>query len=77
MNKSIHWSMKNMLVKRSVIKSTDAFSPLVNQKVPSNIRKLVGIIQEFVKQDEKLTHSLTMSVLMLIFYNTILGQSKW
>ena len=69
--------MKNMLVKRSVIKSTDAFSPLVNQKVPSNIRKLVGIIQEFVKQDEKLTHSLTMSVLMLIFYNTILGQSKW
>ena len=50
MNNSIHWFMNKIFVKKN-INSTDAFITLVNHKVPFKIRKRVGIIYKFGKQD--------------------------
>ena len=46
MQKSIHWFMNEMVVKRRDTSITDYFSPLVNHQVPSRIRKLVSIVHK-------------------------------
>ena len=45
--------MDVMVVKNRDIRSTAAFSPLVNRQVPSKIRKLVSIVQMFGKKEDK------------------------
>ena len=44
MQKSIHWFMNEMVLKKRDIRSTTAFSPLVNSQVPSKITKIVSIV---------------------------------
>ena len=51
--KSIYWFMNDIVVKNRDTGRTADFSPLVNLKVPSNTRKLVGIVHTFVKKYEK------------------------
>ena len=53
MEKIIHWFMKKVVVKNRVIRSTDFFRPLVSRKVPYKTRKLVGILNNSGKQDDK------------------------
>ena len=45
--------MKEMVVEERDIRSTSDFSPLVDHKLPSKIRKLVSILQMFGKKDDK------------------------
>ena len=51
MRKSIHWFMNEMVVKKRVTRNTAAFRPLVNRKVPCNIRKLISIVKMFGKKE--------------------------
>ena len=51
--KIINLLINYMFVKKRGIRSTAAFKPLVNWKVPSNIRKLAGIVQTFGKKYDK------------------------
>ena len=52
MKKIIHWFINDMVVKRDT-KIIAIFSPLVYQKVPSKIRKIVGIVQTSGKKYQK------------------------
>ena len=53
MKKIIPWSINEMVVKKRDIRSTDAFSPLVNSQVPSNTRKLVSIVHMIETKEDK------------------------
>ena len=53
MKKSINCFMNEMVVKENYTRSTSYFSPLINQQVPCKTRKLVCIVQIFVKQKDK------------------------
>ena len=64
------------LWKRYIRRTTD-FSPLVIWRITPKIRKLVGNVQTFEKNMTKLTYSLTVNVLMLIFWITLPGSSMW
>ena len=48
--KSMHWFINKMVVKKRDTRGTDDFSPLVNRQVPSNIRKLVSIVKMIKKE---------------------------
>ena len=53
MQKSTHCFMNKMVAKNRDIRSNSDFSPLVNHQVPSNIRKLVSIVQMLGKKEDK------------------------
>ena len=69
--------MNLIVVKKRNTRITSSFSPLVNQKVPSKIRNLVNIVQILEKNKINLTYSMTVRVLLLIFWNTLPGSSRF
>ena len=50
MQKSIHWFMNEMVLKKGDTRSTAAFRPLVNRQVPAKIRNHVSIVQMLEKK---------------------------